>query len=153
MDAFDRSIDVHISRLRQKLGPAAGYGDFEHHEELATLFGLNFTFSGEHRQSQPGTEDIQNSQIRLSDGTVLFTPRAFDTDGRVDKADYYMASFDAGMKYRGFALEGEYYTRWVDNFDTDGEVPEDDLFESLRAGDASIHTGEIHLVSLDEFIL
>lgn len=112
-----------------EFGPAAGYGDFEHHEELATLFGLNFTFSGEDRQSQPGTEDIQNTQLRLSDGTVLFTPRAFDTDGRVNKADYYMASFDAGMKYRGFALEGEYYTRWLNNFDDEGDIPEDSLFD------------------------
>ncbi len=60
---------------------------------------------------------------------MLFTPRAFDTDGRVNKADYYMASFDAGMKYRGFALEGEYYTRWLNNFDDEGDVPEDNLFD------------------------
>jgi len=27
-----------------------------------------------------------------------------------------MASFDGGLKYRGYSLEGEYYLRWLDNF-------------------------------------
>ena len=27
-----------------------------------------------------------------------------------------MTSIDAGVKYRGFALEGEYFVRWVDHF-------------------------------------
>jgi hypothetical protein len=112
-----------------EFGPSGGYGDFEYHTDLATQFGLNFTFSREDRQSQPGTEDIQNTQLRLSDGNILFSPGVFGTEGRVNKASYYMASFDAGMKYRGFALETEYYTRWLNDFDTEGFVPEDDLFD------------------------
>lgn len=112
-----------------EFGPAAGYGDFEEHTELATLFGLSATYSPEDRQSQPGTEDIQNTQIRLSDGNILFEPRAFDTDGRVNKATYQMMSFDAAMKYRGFALEGEYYVRLVNDFKTEGDVPVDRLFD------------------------
>jgi hypothetical protein len=27
-----------------------------------------------------------------------------------------MTSFDAGLKYRGLSLDGEYYMRWLDNF-------------------------------------
>jgi hypothetical protein len=112
-----------------EFGPAGGYGDFEFHDDLAPQFGLNFTYSPEDRQSQPGLEDINNTQIRLSDGTTLFSLNAFDTDGSVTEAKYYMTSFDAGMKYRGFALEGEYYWRWVRDFDTIGSVPEDSLFD------------------------
>ena len=29
---------------------------------------------------------------------------------------FRMSSADAGFKYRGFAVEGEYYWRWLDNF-------------------------------------
>jgi hypothetical protein len=112
-----------------EFGPAGGYGDFEHHDRLATLFGINMTYSEEDRQSQPGTEDIQNTQLRLSDGTVIFRPGAFDTDGRINDATYFMTSVDAGMKYRGWALEGEYYFRWIDDFSVDGDIPEDDLFD------------------------
>ncbi len=112
-----------------EFGPAGGYGDFEHHDDLATLFGFQVTRSREDRQSQPGTEDIQNSQIRLSDGTVIFQPDAFATGGRINKATYLMSSIDAGFKYKGYALEGEYYFRWVDDFKTEGDIPEDDLFD------------------------
>ena len=112
-----------------EFGPAGGYGDFEHHDDLATLFGFQVTRSREDRQSQPGTEDIQNSQIRLSDGTVIFQPDAFATGGRINKATYLMSSIDAGLKYKGYALEGEYYFRWVDDFKTEGDIPEDDLFD------------------------
>ena len=31
-----------------------------------------------------------------------------------------MTSFDAGIKYHGLALEGEYYWRWIDNFRVTG---------------------------------
>ena len=104
-----------------------GFGDYEQTEEVRTRFGLHLSQSTEDRQSQPDQDDPENSQIRLSDGTVLFTPRAFATEGRVNEARYRMASLDAGIKYRGFALEGEYYYRWVDDFVTEGFVPVDEL--------------------------
>ncbi len=112
-----------------EFSPNAGYGDFEMHDRVATLFGINATYSREDRQSQPGTDDIQNTQLRLSDGNLLFEPGVFGTAGRVNKATYKMVSIDAGMKYRGFALEGEYYFRVVDDFDTEGEVPESSMFD------------------------
>lgn len=110
-------------------GPAGGYGDFEFHETAATTFGIHLTRSREDRQSQPGTEAIENAQIRLSDGTLLFQPGAFGTDGRVNRATYLMTALDAGVKYRGWSLEGEYYWRWVDDFVTEGDVPVSDLFD------------------------
>jgi len=112
-----------------EFGPAQGFDDFHMHSELATLFGIAGTYSEEDRQSQPGTEDINNSQIRLSDGTRIFQPGAFDTDGRINRATYQMLAMDAGLKYQGFSLMGEYYWRWVDDFDIDGDIPEDDLFD------------------------
>jgi len=112
-----------------EFGPNMGFGDFAMHEQLATILGLAVTYSDEDRQSQPGTEDINNSQIRLSDGTRLFQLDAFDTGGNVERAHYQMVSADAGMKYQGLSLHGEYYWRWVDDFKVDGDVPRDDLYD------------------------
>jgi hypothetical protein len=131
---LDDSMDTWSGRIQWlpttgEFGQQNGYGDFDEHQSLATLVGLSATYSNEDRQSQPGTEDINNSQIRLSDGTRLFTPNAFDTDGSVKNAVYQMVAMDAGMKYRGFSLEGVYYWRWVDDFRIDGDIPVDDLYD------------------------
>src|SRR5262245_48685011 len=49
------------------------FGDFDYHEKVATRFGVHFTHSREDKQSQPGTNSIENSQIRLTDGSIIFT--------------------------------------------------------------------------------
>ncbi len=110
-------------------GPKQGFGDYEEHEKLATRIGGHFTFSPEDRQSQPGTDDIDNTQIRLSNGTVIFTPGALAPDVAVEKVKYYMADFDAGAKWRGLALEGEYYLRWLQDFHADGSLPVHSTFD------------------------
>jgi hypothetical protein len=99
-----------------EFGPAGGFGDFEAHEEVATRIGAHFTRSDEDRQSQPDTEAIENAQIRLSDGNIVFTPGLFGEGIAITDVILKMAAFDAGVKYRGFALEGEYYWRRVDGF-------------------------------------
>ena len=111
----------------QEYGPLGAFGDFEHHEELATRLGVHFTHSTEDRQQQPGTDSIENTQIRLTDGNVIFTPSLFGPGITVEKARYEMASFDAGLKYRGYALEGEYYRRWLSDFVGPGVAAIDDI--------------------------
>jgi hypothetical protein len=112
-----------------EFGPAAGMGDFENHQKLATLFGAHYTRSREDAQGQPEVDDFENSQIRLSDGTLLFSPDPFNTGGVIEKATYQMVALNAGMKYRGFHLEGEYYFRWVNDFKTIGTIPVSKLFD------------------------
>jgi hypothetical protein len=99
-----------------EFGPLGAFGDFENHTEVATRIGLHFTHSTEDRQSQPGTDTIDNSQIRLTDGSIIFTPSLFGPGITVDKVRYEMASLDAGVKYRGYALEAEYYWRDLSDF-------------------------------------
>ncbi len=108
-------------------GPDQGFGDFEQHENFATRLGLHFTSSTEDKQSQPGKDDPENSQIRISDGTAIFDLNAFGPGTQIEQADYQMISFDAGFKYQGFALEGEYYWRTVDQFKYIGTLPFDEL--------------------------
>jgi hypothetical protein len=112
-----------------EFGPRGGWGDFEYHDELVTNFGLGVTRSTEDRQSQPGEDSIENSQIRLSDGTRLFEDDAFGTGGRVNRALYRMASLDASAKVRGWDFSGGYYARWVDDFETEGFIPVDKLHD------------------------
>jgi hypothetical protein len=99
-----------------EFGPWGGFGDFEGHEKLATRVGVHYTHSLEDKQSQPGTETIENSQIRLADGSNIFTANLFGPGITVESAQYHMSSVDAGLKYKGLAVEGEYYWRWLNGY-------------------------------------
>lgn len=112
-----------------EFGTAYGFGDYEEHEKLATLFGVHFTHSREDAQGQPEVGDFENAQMRLSDGTLLFSPDPFNTGGSISRATYDMLDLAAGLKYRGWSLEGEYYFRWLTDFAKIGEVPVDDVFD------------------------
>jgi hypothetical protein len=97
-----------------------GFGDFEDHQQAATRLGLHYTRSTEDKQSQPNTDSIENTQIRLSDGTVIFTPNIFGPGVVVNEVRYQMSSLDGGVKYKGYALEGEFYVRKLDRFEGPG---------------------------------
>jgi hypothetical protein len=92
------------------------FGDYDDHDFVATRLGAHWTHSREDKQTQPGTNSIENSQIRLTDGSIIFTPNLFGPGITVDRVTYQMASVDAGIKYKGFSLEAEYYWRRLSNF-------------------------------------
>jgi hypothetical protein len=92
------------------------FGDYDWHEKLATRLGIHWSHSLEDKQSQPGTEGIENSQIRLSDGSIIFTPNLFGPGISVNTVDYKMTSVDGGVKYHGVSLEGEFYARWLGDY-------------------------------------
>jgi hypothetical protein len=97
-----------------EFGP--GFGDYENHQKLATRFGAHFTRSDENKESQPPQQGFENTQIRLTDGTIIFTPNIFGPGVTVEDVRYRMSSIDGGVKYKGKALEGEYFLRWLDNY-------------------------------------
>jgi hypothetical protein len=92
------------------------FGDYDDHQKVATRLGAHFTHSFETAQEQPGTNALENTQIRLTDGSIIFTPNLFGPGIEVDTVDYRMMSLDAGIKYHGLSLEGEYYRRWLNDF-------------------------------------
>ena len=92
------------------------FGDYDDHQKAATRLAVHYSHSLEDKQSQPGANAIENTQIRLTDGSVVFTPDLFGPGIAVENVDYRMMSIDAGIKYRGLSLEGEYYRRWLTNF-------------------------------------
>ena len=113
-------LDNHLQTLSFMLNwlPTTGefgylgtFGDYDYHEHVATRLGAHYTQSIEDRQEQPGTNSIENSQIRLTDGSIIFTPDLFGPGDTVENVHYHMTSVDAGVKYKGFALEVEHYWR------------------------------------------
>jgi hypothetical protein len=62
------------------------FGDYDWHEQLATRVGVHHTQSTEDKQSQPGSEDVENSQIRLTDGSNIFTPNCSRRESRSTRA-------------------------------------------------------------------
>jgi hypothetical protein len=92
------------------------YGDYDNHQQIATRAGAHYTHSREDKQTQPSTNGIENTQLRLSDGSIIFTPELFGPGITVERATYEMGSVDAGIKYKGFSLEGEFYVRKLSRF-------------------------------------
>jgi hypothetical protein len=118
---LDNTLDTQSYMLQWlpttgEFGLYGTFGDFDHHEKLATRLAVHYTSSTEDRQSQPGTNAIENSQIRLSDGSSIFTPDLFGPGITVERVKYRMSSLDGGLKYRGMALEAEYYWRWLSDY-------------------------------------
>ena len=113
-----------------------GFGDFENHEKVATRLAGHFTYSKENKQSQPNDDEFENTQLRLSDGSIIFTPNLFGPGISINDAVYKMASIDWGVKYHGYALEGEYYKHILSNFqgtNTSGLRPNHDYGYQLQA--------------------
>ena len=94
----------------------AGFGDFENHQKLATRVAGHYTTSTETAQEQPGQDSFENTQIRLSDGSVIFTPNLLRPGTTVNTVRYQMFSGDGGFKYHGWAFEGEGFWRWLTDF-------------------------------------
>jgi len=94
-----------------EFGPRGGNGDFEHHEKLATRFGISYCHSRENRFNNTGTPAPDNTQVRMSDGLLFFETNAFIQGLTVEEATFNQTSIDLGMKYKGFALHTEFYYR------------------------------------------
>jgi hypothetical protein len=118
-------------------GRLGSFGDFEKHQKAASTLGANFTSSSENKQSQPGSEAPENTQIRLSDGTGLFSLNAFNNGSNVSDAKYHMASGNGGIKYKGFSVDGEYFVRWITDIVASGPLPVSKLNDNGFAIQAS----------------
>jgi len=111
-----------------EFGPRNGFGDFEHHERLATQFGAS---SGKSRESRyaPLDQPPNNTQIKLSDGINPFEAGALATAVTVKSLTYEELAVDAGAKYRGFSFQSEYYFRTLRHFTATGPLPVSTIFD------------------------
>jgi hypothetical protein len=111
-----------------EFGPRGGFGDLEHHETIATRFGVSAAHAREYRgaaDSLPNNE----TQLRLSDGVYVFETGALADGVTVRYLDYDVLSFDAGLKYRGFSFQSEYYVRQYSSFEADGPLPLESILD------------------------
>jgi hypothetical protein len=59
----------------------------------------------------------------------MFSTGAFADGVTVDKALYKMWAIDGGAKYNGLAVNGQYYLRYVNEFEADGPLPLTSMFD------------------------
>jgi hypothetical protein len=72
-----------------------------------------------------------------SDGVLTFSTGAFALGVTVQEATDKMWAIDWGLKKSGFSINGQYYFRWVNDFDADGPLPLASMFDNgfeLSAG-------------------
>jgi hypothetical protein len=107
----------------EPLGEFGGlYSDLSHRDRLATRFGGSFTTSRQSGRQLDNTQP-EESFVRLSDGTDLTRDGALAPGVRVTDYTIYLATLDAGMKYQGLSLHGEYFLRWLADIDGSGPLP------------------------------
>ena len=105
------------------------WNDYEHHQAPALRIGTAFTYAREDRLSDLSESNPENNSTYMSDGTLLFGTGTLAPGVTVSLASFYLYAFDAGIKYRGFALNAEFYERWLDNFVADGPLPIASMFD------------------------
>lgn len=126
--AMAYSATVYWMPTTGEFGPRGGLGDLEVHEKVATRFGASAARSRESRYSQLD-QPPNATQIRMSDGVFPFEADAIANGVTVQTLTYQEAAFDAGLKYKGFSFQSEYYIRWLKDFDATGPLPLDSIFD------------------------
>ena len=105
------------------------YDDYFSQKKVRIRLGTSFTRSREDRFSNLDQSAPDNTAIYNSDGVLAFTTGAFAPGVTLDKALYKMWAIDAGLKYNGFALNTQYFMRWLGDFEADGPLPVSSTFD------------------------
>jgi hypothetical protein len=99
------------------------YDDYFSSDKLRIRLGTSYTRSREDRFSNLDQSSPENTSLHNSDGVLTFSTGAFAPGVTVDKALYRMWAMDGGMKWNGLAINGQYYFRWLSDFEADGPLP------------------------------
>ena len=113
------------------------YDDYFAKKKVRIRLGTSFTRSREDRFSNLDQSSPDNTALFNSDGVLTFSTGAFAPGVTVDKALYKMSAIDGGLKYNGFAINGQYFMRWLSDFEADGPIPLTSTFDhgyELSAG-------------------
>jgi hypothetical protein len=99
------------------------YDDYFASKDVRVRLGTAYTHSREDRFSNLDTSSPENTSLYNSDGVLTFSTDAFAPGVTVDQATYRLWAIDAGIKWNGLAVNGQYFFRWVDDFEADGPLP------------------------------
>jgi hypothetical protein len=99
------------------------YDDYFASKKVRMRLGTAFTRSREDRFSNLDQSSPENTSMYNSDGVLTFSTGAFAPGVTVNEATYRMWAVDGGIKWNGLAINGQYFVRWIDDFDADGPLP------------------------------
>jgi hypothetical protein len=105
------------------------YDDYFATDQVRIRLGTAFTESREDRFSNLDNSSPENTSMHNSDGILTFATGAFAPGVTVEQATYKMLAIDAGLKWKGLAINGQYFFRWVDEFEADGPLPLDSMYD------------------------
>jgi len=111
------------------------YDDYFAADTVRVRIGTAFTRSREDRFSNLDQSSPENTSLYNSDGVLLFSTGAFAPGVTVDQATYRLWAADGGIKWNGLAVNGQFFARWIDDFDADGPLPLQSTFD--RGGELS----------------
>jgi len=123
------------------------YDDFFASRKVRIRVGSAFTRSREDRFSNLDQSSPENTSMYNSDGVLTFSTGAFTPGVTVDQATYRMWAVDGGLKWNGLAINGQYFVRWIADFEADGPLP----LESMMDHGAEITVG--HFVKPKEVMV
>lgn len=104
-----------------------GFSDLKWHNCLAVRVGQGYAFANQN-ESPTGTVLPESRWVRLGNGTRLTDAGALAPGVTVNGFDYHLLSAFFLAKYQGWSANGEFYYRWINNFDTTGgPSPHSDL--------------------------
>jgi hypothetical protein len=127
-------IDTHLllsgSLWWEPLGPFGQpgksrnmYDDYFSSDKVRIRLGTSYTRSREDRFSNLDQSSPENTSLYNSDGVLTFSTGAFAPGVTVENATYRMWAIDGGLKWKGLAVNGQYFMRKLDDFVADGPLP------------------------------
>jgi hypothetical protein len=105
------------------------YDDYFASKKVRVRIGTSLTRSREDRFSNLDQSSPENTSLYNSDGVLTFSTGAFAPGVTVNEATYRMWAIDGGLKYNGLAINGQYFMRWLNDFDADGPLPLTSTFD------------------------
>ena len=99
------------------------YDDYFAQKKIRIRIGTGFTRSREDRFSNLDVSNPDNTALYNSDGVLTFSTGAFAPGVTVDKALMRSWAIDGGIKWNAAAVNGQYFTRWVNEFEATGPLP------------------------------
>lgn len=99
------------------------YDDYFASKQVRVRIGTAFTRSREDRFSNLDQSSPENTSLYNSDGVLTFSTGAFAPGVTVDVATYRLWAVDGGIKWNGLAINGQYFVRWLSDFEADGPLP------------------------------
>jgi hypothetical protein len=94
----------------------SGPSDIEDHRTLALQLSSAFVFNRHVNQGTTNSSNPEDTLLRLSNGTPLFTAGALGPGTQLQAANLYLWDLGAAAKWQGWSVSSEAYLRWLQDF-------------------------------------